>query len=596
MSAQLFPDSEQNNHISRIDRFTIAAIRGETQHYLIDSDALFGAYSGFPYWQCPELSDLARAGGFADSVLAAYQRHGINMFEHLKGPFSLVLFDRNDDRVLMARDRSGICELYYLLDKQGDLLFGNSLAAVVAGSSSACEISTQRLFDYLYFHMVPGPGTIYEGPSKVEPGQLIVFESGRLTKQEFWRPVFNEQTEARLSEMERALFDIMKASVKRSLDGNPVGCFLSGGIDSSTIAGMLSELQPSSRTFTIGFQEEGYDETTFARVTANHFATDHAEYFMSPANVVDALPIIAAAYDEPFGNSSVVPTYYCAKLARENGISTMLAGDGGDELFGGNVRYVTQQVFGLYGRIPASIRANAIEPLLNGLPGAERLSLTRKMQSYIRQAKIPMPDRLETYNHLSRTPISEVLHPDFHQSIDEEAPLRSMRETYSLATASSMLNKMLQLDWKYTLADNDLRKVNRMCELAGVNVRYPFLDDELVAFSSQIPPQLKIRFFKLRYFFKHAMRDFLPSEVLGKSKHGFGLPFGVWMQSFEPLSTLAYDCLSDLRKRNIVRSEYLDDLISSHRSSHAHFYGEFIWVLMMLELWLQQRPQSPTVT
>jgi asparagine synthase (glutamine-hydrolysing) len=151
-----------------------------------------------------------------------------------------------------------------------------------------------------------------------------------------------------------------------------------------------------------------------------------------------------------------------------------------------------------------------------------------------------------------------------------------------------MLNKMLELDWKYTLADNDLRKVNLMCELAGIGVQYPMLDDDLVDFSTRVPPEMKIHRFRLRHFFKHAMKDFLPPKILGKSKHGFGLPFGIWMKSYKPLRDLAYDSLTDLKKRNFVQSSYLDELIQSHDSVHAHYYGEFIWVLMMLELWLEK--------
>jgi asparagine synthase (glutamine-hydrolysing) len=147
---------------------------------------------------------------------------------------------------------------------------------------------------------------------------------------------------------------------------------------------------------------------------------------------------------------------------------------------------------------------------------------------------------------------------------------------------------VLQLDWKFTLADNDLRKVGAMCDLADINVRYPFLDDDLVDFSARVPANMKISRFRLRHFFKHAMKPFLPPEVLTKSKHGFGLPFGIWMKSHTPLQELAYDCLSDIGKRNIVQPAYLDKLINAHQSTHAHYYGEFIWVLMMLELWFRK--------
>ena len=164
-----------------------------------------------------------------------------------------------------------------------------------------------------------------------------------------------------------------------------------------------------------------------------------------------------------------------------------------------------------------------------------------------------------------------------------------MRETYGYEHAISMLDKMLYLDWQQALADNDIRKVNRMCEAAGMGVCYPFLDDEVVDFSLRLPANLKVKGFKLRYFFKRAMQEYLPPKVLHKPKHGFGLPFGVWMNSFQPLQELAYDSISDFKKRNYLQPAYLDRLVLQHRQDHAAYYGEFIWALMMLELWLKKK-------
>jgi asparagine synthase (glutamine-hydrolysing) len=233
------------------------------------------------------------------------------------------------------------------------------------------------------------------------------------------------------------------------------------------------------------------------------------------------------------------------------------------------------------------MKKTLIEPLAFRMPGASRFWPTRKLQSYIRQARVPMPERLETYNYLHRTPPDQVLESPFLDSIDVEGPLRQLRSVYNGTGATSMIDNMLALDWKFTLADNDLRKVVRMCDLAGVDVRFPFLDDELVEFSCSIPADLKIRGFTLRYFFKKAMQDFLPKAVLEKSKHGFGLPFGIWMKSNDRLRELAYDSINDFAGRGIVQPGYIDSLKEAHGSVHAHYYGEFIWLLMMLELWMK---------
>ena len=208
------------------------------------------------------------------------------------------------------------------------------------------------------------------------------------------------------------------------------------------------------------------------------------------------------------------------------------------------------------------------------------------MQSYIRQAKVPLPDRLESYNFLHINPLTQIFEADFLLEIDKDMPLSLMRDPYERTAGLSPVNRMMHLDLKQTLADNDLRKVNRMCELAGVEVRYPMLDEELMAFSAQLPADWKVKGTHLRYFFKKALRDFLPVEILTKSKQGFGLPFGLWMTHHKPLQELAYDSLEAFRLRGYIQPSYVSRLIDQHRSGHASYYGVMIWVIMMLEQWL----------
>jgi asparagine synthase (glutamine-hydrolysing) len=284
-----------------------------------------------------------------------------------------------------------------------------------------------------------------------------------------------------------------------------------------------------------------------------------------------------------------VPTYFCASKAKDDGVQVLLAGDGGDEIFGGNARYAKQKLFEAYQSVPRMLRHGLIEPLAFRVPGSERIGPLRKLRSYVRQASVPLPDRLESYNFLGRTPLDHIFESSFLAEVDSARPLELQRDVYLRTASLSPVNRMMHLDLEFTLADNDLRKVSRMCELAGLEARYPLLDDALVAFSGELPPELKVKGLRLRYFFKQALKDFLPPETIAKTKHGFGMPFGLWLKDHKPLADLVQESLAGFARREILRKEYLTRLQHEHESGHATYFGVMIWVIMMLEHWLAAR-------
>jgi asparagine synthase (glutamine-hydrolysing) len=236
--------------------------------------------------------------------------------------------------------------------------------------------------------------------------------------------------------------------------------------------------------------------------------------------------------------------------------------------------------------VPAALRRAIIEPLTRADLGERAFAPWRKLKSYVEQASVPLPDRLESYNFLTRTPLAEMLEGEFLAEVDPRHPLSLLREVYQRTASASPVNRMMHLDLKFTLADNDLRKVSRMGEVAGVEVRYPLIDDALVEFSGELPPSYKVRGLKLRYFFKQSLKDFLPPETITKSKHGFGLPFGLWLRNHQPLSDLVQESFGSLRRRGIVRATYMETLLRQHQTTHSTYFGSMIWVLMMLEHWL----------
>ena len=450
------------------------------------------------------------------------------------------------------------------------------------------DLDPQALFDYLYFHCIPAPRTVFKGVFRLPAGHCAVFRDGRLSVTPYWVPSFTPPSGAVSFDALKTEFrGLLKDAVASRLDGGKPGCFLSGGTDSSTVAGMLRDAAGGpAASYSIGFEAQGYDEMVYARLAAKHFGSEHHEYYVTPDDLVSKIPDVARFYDQPFGNSSAVPAYFCARMARDDGVTRILAGDGGDELFGGNSRYAKQRVFGWWDDMPGAARG-VLDPLFgNGL--VARTPLLKKGSSYIQQAKVPLPDRLQTYNLLHRLRMDEVLTPAFLAQVDVHAPEQQQREVWATARTDDRLNRQLAFDWRYTLAENDLPKVCGTTQLAGLAVGFPMLDARLVDFSLRLPTAYKLKGLKLRWFFKEALRGFLPDEIIAKKKQGFGLPFGVWATQHAGLNALARDTLASLATRGLVQPGFVKTLMDQRLAEHAHFYGEMVWILMMLEQWLQQ--------
>lgn len=544
---------------------------------------------GDPRWTDATLAQT----DMAQNLLAAYARHGDDFLRYLEGSFALAIVDLASGRVILAIDRMGIERMTYAANGQV-LAFGTSAEQVARSPVCHFGLNQQGLYDFLMMHMIPAPNTIYQGVHKLRPGTMAIFQNGQLQVRSYWKPTFVEGTSTEsFSDWKTALHEGLANAVRSCAPDPQTGAFLSGGLDSSSVTGMLAKVSATpARTFSMGFGVDAYDELHYARIAAKRFGCDAFEYHVTPEDIVTAFPLIAGAYDEPFGNSSAVPTYICALRAHEQGITHLLAGDGGDEIFGGNERYVRQRVFELYRRVPALLRKGLLEPLSRLFPPEGGLMPLRKFRSYIDQASIPLPERLESWNFIYRNGTDGMLEPEFARSIDPRAPFAVMDEVYHAAPSNVMLHQMLYYDWHFTLSDNDLRKVGTMCELAGVKVSYPMLDQRVVDLSTRIPPDRKIEGMELRSFYKKAMTGFLPDEILNKTKHGFGLPFGVWLKTHKPLGDLIYSHLHDLKQRHIVQPGFIDRIIEDHKQGHASYFGYAIWDLAMLEAWLQKHTAS----
>ena len=554
------------------------------------ADGLAATLHGRPVFHDDALAALARDQGAAAALAAGWLRFGTKLPVQISGSFALALLEPQRKRAFLAIDRIGIERLCFA-QRNGQLVFGASVQSVAAHPAIGRNVDLQAIYDYLYFHAIPSPRTLYQGIQKLLPGQCLTFADGEIDLGFYWHADYSVDTGRAFASYRRAFRELLPEIARSAAGESRVAAFLSGGTDSSTVVGSLTEARGNPvDTFSVGFDAEGFDEMEYARCAAERFGSRPHEIYVKPQDIVATIPVIAREYDEPFGNASAVPTYICAQAARDAGFETMLAGDGGDELFGGNARYAKQKLFEAYFHLPLPLRRGLIEPIAS-LPGAAGLFPLRKLKSYVDQANVRLPRRLESYNFLHRNPLAEIFEPEFIAAVDPLSADSGLSEAYDRTTSDHFINRMMHLELKFTLADNDLRKVGTMTEAAGIEVRYPLLDDSMVAFANHLPVDYKVRGTRLRWFFKEALRDLLPEKIINKSKHGFGLPFGLWSTSHAPLAELVADSLSDLGKRRWVKPGYLNEMLRRQRDDHATYYGVMIWVTMMLERWLHANDQ-----
>lgn len=394
-------------------------------------------------------------------------------------------------------------------------------------------------------------------------------------------------------EMESVVESSVAAHCKRD-SFQDVGAFLSGGTDSSTITGMMSRMgRGRVKTFSIGFAEQPFNELGYAEIAARRFSTDHHTYLVTASDCFEALPNMIRSFDEPFGNSSAIATYFCARLAGQNGVKTLLAGDGGDELFGGNAWYATDKAFQLYQDVPGFLRKGMVEPLLGLLPFEN--GLVGKARRYVRRSNLPAFERVMSYHFLCAHAPQEIFEPDFLHALNGYAVLDIPLRYYREAPAGEHLDRLLYHDLKLVIGDSDLPKVTCMSELAGIRSRFPFLDRAVAEFSGRVPACLKVRGFEKRYLFKKSFRKLLPVEIIQKKKHGFGIPVSEWMKTDPKMRELARDTLLSQRafERGYFRREFIDDLFRKHDGDESSYYGDTIWSFLTLELWHRQAVDEP---
>lgn len=557
---------------------------------------VWAAFDGTPRWRDPELAAVARAEGHASALREAWRRYETRLLDHLGGHVAVAVVEPETGRALVAIDRAGVHALTYA-QVPGGVAFATTLDAVCAHPAvGQGELALRALHDYLAFtDRIPAPYTALEGVRKLVPGECLVVDAGRVRVRRYWDMPYRPQGEGDAAVLAAELRDTLAAAVGRSLEGEAthrVGAFLSGGLDSSTVAGLFAQaVDHPARAFTVAFEDDRYDESPYARMAAAYFGLNHDVLTVRSDDVAAVIEAIATAYDEPFGNSSAVPAYLCARRAREAGVDMLLAGDGGDELFAGNARYLKDRVFQQYTRLPGTLRRRLVEPVALRLSPESSVTLARKAARYVRKARRSVAARALDDGLFAHLPPDAVLSDDVLAAVDPDAPVRLAEEIWNAPPEADDLQRFMYLDLRLTLADGDLRKVGRMCALAGVRVRYPMLDDDVMAFSARVPPHLLCADGRLRAFYKDAFSGLLPAPIIDKQKHGFGLPYQEFLATDPALRTMACDAITDLKGSGLFRTDFLDGQIAAltGASGAAPPQAVIAWDLVILHRWLTAR-------
>jgi asparagine synthase (glutamine-hydrolysing) len=545
--------------------------------------------------------DLVRLTGIdADDgtlIAALYARRGTGFLHALHGAFAVAVWDGLTETLVLGVDRFNIRRLYYAVDGNR-LAFAPRPGLLRAIVEVAARPDPTAVYEYLNFGYVPGPRSIFAGIERLAPGHRLTVRRDGPSVEPYWQMTYPEGQLSRASTA-TTLYRLTERAVADAIGHTPpdkVGAFLSGGTDSSTVVGLLSRsLNGDVNAFSIGFREDEYDELRYARIAANHFQARHHTRIVTADDALEWLPRLVDAFDEPLGNNSAIGTAACAGLARDLGVDRLLAGDGGDEIFGGNERYRTDRVFGSYHLVPAPLRRGLIEPVLLGLP-AQGGGLVGRAQRYIRRANLPNPERFYSYEFYFAREGQRLLAEDFRRSVDPAAPHGVLDTHYRKASATSELNRLLYLDLQLTIGDNDLLKVTRTAELAGVQVRFPLLDPKLVDFTGTWPARFKVRGFEKRSLFKRAFGTLLPPAILGKRKQGFGVPTGAWLRHHARFKELARDMLLAPRagQRGYFRPGAVEELLERHATDPTPYFGDLLWRLLMLELWHRRHGDRPS--
>jgi asparagine synthase (glutamine-hydrolysing) len=521
-----------------------------------------------------------RSNTDTEVLVHLYEDEGVECFSKLRGMFAVAIWDARLQQLVIARDRLGKKPVFYSLGEDGALSFASELKALV-GVEHAYAVDPLAVHHYLTFQYIPTPQTIYQNVAKLKPGHVLVYRDGSIREQSYWSLQFQEGPEHRSEgEIKEQFLSVLDEAVRlRMISDVPLGAFLSGGVDSSSVVARMSRWSPTPvNTFSIGFREDAFNELPYARQVAERYHTNHHEFLVEPS-ALDLLPRLVGVYDEPFADSSAIPTYVVSQLSRAH-VTVVLTGDGGDEILAGYPRYQfsSAELVCAGGRTWRS----RWKSLVSGWPGP-----ASTLPSAIGRFGQPLSRRyLSRIAYFSPQEKEALYTEDFLSTVGEHDSAVLLDEWFAEVSTASPLNQLLGVDTRSYLLDDLLVKVDRATMAHGLEARSPFLDHQVVEFCAALPLKYKLQSGIGKVLLKSVMRGTLSDDVLDRPKMGFGVPIERWFRD-ECREFLRDTLLSKpAAERGYFKPERVRDLIDDHEAGRGN-YAYRLYALLMLELWHQ---------
>jgi len=524
-----------------------------------------------------------------EAIIHAYEQYGADCAKHLRGMFAFAIWDERKQELLLARDRVGKKPLLYA-KRGGSFVFGSEFSALLLHPSVSRDVDREAIHHYLSFMCVPAPLSAYRDIRKLEPGHTLTLRrDGEIKIERYWQPDFSKKLKISEEEAGERALELLRDAVRvRLMSEVPLGAFLSGGIDSSTVVALMSEASSAPvKTFSIGFEEQDFSELHHARRVAELVGAEHHEFIVRP-DAMEVLPTLVEHYGEPYADSSAIPTYYVARETRRH-VTVALNGDGGDECFAGYERYAAMRLSERYRKLPTFLREGVIRRAAELLPASElKRSRVRSLKRFLQSASLPPVERyLRWVSVLDPQAKSELYTDEFRHEMEGADVRQWLAPWFARVNGAGVVDASLLTDTMTYLPNDLLVKVDIASMAVSLEARSPFLDHHVIEFAASLPENLKLRGLTTKYILKKTLTKLLPAENLKRAKMGFGVPVGHWFRG-EMGGFLREHLLSDkFAARGYLRADAVRRMVELHTRGERD-YTHQLWTLLMLELWFRR--------